>query len=273
MAFEPPQFGGGTLGGAVASGLSGPGRIRHGALRDHILGVTLINGNGELLKFGGRVIKNVAGYDISRLCAGAWGTLGLIVEATIKVHPLPAAEITRSLELSPTAALTFINAQLRQGMPVSAGFYDGKRLHLRVSSTADDLSWAEKTLGGDVGDNALWATVRDHQHPFFTRPKAEVSLWRLSVPATADCALVGESVFEWHGALHWLQSDKPAAEIRKAVSKIGGQAWRFKAAAECNDNAAVFHPLPEVLMNLHRRLKRAFDPAGILNSGVMFSDL
>ena len=113
-------------------------------------------------------------------------------------------------------------------MPVSAGFYDGKRLHLRVSSTADDLSWAEKTLAEMSVIMRCGATVRDHQHPFFTRPKAEVSLWRLSVPATADCALVGESVFEWHGALHWLQSDKPAAEIRKAVSKIGGQAWRLR---------------------------------------------
>ena len=216
------------------------------------------------------MIKNVAGYDVSRLCAGAWGTLGVIEQATFKVLPRPRSEITKRLEVSAARALVDIAEWLRAGVPITASFYDGQYLLLRLSSSADNLKWAEKYTGGETVDNACWADIRDQRHPFFTALAEGDSLWRLSLPMTHDCGLAGSRVFEWHGGLHWLKSNQPANTIHQHAKDRGGHAWLFRGG---KTNDEIFAPLPPPLRAIHQRLKKAFDPDGIININVAYGDL
>jgi len=271
LGFEPPHFGpGATLGGAVAAGLSGPRRPYAGAARDLVLGVKLLNGKGEILTFGGQVMKNVAGYDISRLMAGAMGTLGILLEVSLKLLPAPARETTVVFDLALGEALERLATWGARPLPVSAACHDGGRLFLRLSGTEGSVASALAHLGGeeDPAHTALWPSLRDHTHPFFAGPEP---LWRLSVPpATPPLALPGAWLVDWGGAQRWLRTDADAAAVRAAAQEAGGHATLFRRG---DRRGEVFHPLPPPMMDLHRRLKRAFDPEHVLNPGRMYAEL
>ncbi len=274
LAFDPPMFGGaGTVGGALACGLAGPGRAFYGGARDAMLGVTLINGTGEILRFGGRVIKNVAGYDISRLSVGALGTLGIVSRAFLRVAPAPAGEETRKLQMNASEAPAFLQKLARAGAAPSASFHDGEVLHLRFSSSAEDASWAAKIAGGETGDNSLWAKVRDHEHPFFQTGSGK-RLWRLSVsPGTAQSPAPGADASEWNGALIWSRAEKPASAMREFARANGGAACLFRKAKNGGDAAAeVFQKPPAAVMRLQQEIKTAFDPARIFNRGRLYRE-
>ena len=271
LAFEPPHFGeGGTLGGAIACGSSGPRRPYAGSARDFVLGVMIINGKGEMLRFGGQVMKNVAGFDVSRLMTGSLGTLGILLEISLKILPQPEAEETRLFECSEVDAIARFNAWAGQSLPLSGAFFESGQLHLRLSGSAATLRAARARLGGESfsDSDGLWSRLRDQRHHFFDDASA---LWRLSVPAaTAPLNLPGECLLDWGGAQRWLKSDASAATIRTAVDKEGGHATLFRGGDRHDD---IFHPLPPAMMAVQQRIKTAFDPHGIFNPGRMYSTL
>jgi glycolate oxidase FAD binding subunit len=268
LPFEPPHFGAATFGGCIAAGLSGPRRAAAGALRDFVLGVTLVDGQGRELRFGGQVMKNVAGYDVSRLVAGSLGTLGLIAEASLKVLPRPVVETTRQLEMPEARALELMNRLAGQPLPVSAtAWFDGQ-LAVRLSGAPVAVQSAAATIGGsEVADTpGLWRSIREQAHPFFS----SATLWRVAVPSvTAPLGLPGAQFIEWGGALRWFSSGK-AAEVREAARRAGGHATLFRSA---DKSAGAFAPLDPLLLKLHRALKAAFDPAGVFNPGRLYPEL
>ena len=269
LPFEPPYFGDtATLGGTIACGLSGPRRPYAGAARDYVLGMSVINGSGEFLRFGGQVMKNVAGFDVSRLMVGALGTLGVLLEISLKVLPRPAFEITLVQERTEAEALVVMNHWAGQALPLSATCFDGDRLYARLSGAQSAVESARRRMGGDVLKSAdmFWSGVREHHHGFFV---GEAPLWRLSVPpATPPLALPGKQLLEWGGALRWLAGEIDSSTVRRLVAEIGGHAGLFRGGDRGKDR---FHPLPQTLSELHRRLKHAFDPKGILNPGRMYA--
>ncbi len=269
LPFEPPHFGpGATLGGTIACGFSGPRRPYAGAARDHVLGITCLNGRGEALRFGGQVMKNVAGYDISRTLTGSLGTLAVMLDITIKVLPRPETERTLSREMTSEQALQLLNRWAGQPLPLSAGCYFDGRLMVRLSGFEQGVRAAAEQLGGDEPDAAggFWEDLREHRLPFFQDDRP---LWRLSVPpAAALPALEGEELIDWGGAQRWLRTEQPATTLREATAGAGGHATRFRGG----DRDDVFHPLDPALKALHQRLKASFDPAGILNPGRMYSE-
>lgn len=268
LPFEPPHFGAGaTLGGCVAAGLSGPRRASAGALRDFVLGVKLVDGRGQALGFGGQVMKNVAGYDVSRLVAGSLGTLGLIAEVSLKVAPTPPEEATLRLEAPQARALELMNRWAGQPLPISATAWHDGELTVRLSGSATAGRAAAAALGGEATDGAFWRGVREQTDAFFG---GEEPLWRLSVaPTSPPLELDGRQLFEWNGALRWLKSGMPAAAVRDAARRAGGHATLFRAADKA---AGCFAPLEPVLERLHRQLKAAFDPAGIFNPGRLLQE-
>lgn len=277
LAFEPPHFGAAaTVGGMVAAGLSGPRRAAAGAVRDFVLGATVMDAQGRALRFGGRVMKNVAGYDISRLMAGSLGTLALILEVSLKTLPRPAAEATRCLEFSLEHSLKALNGWGSRGLPLSASAWHDGRLYVRLSGAASAVNSALGMVGGEDMQRersaVFWNALRDQSDAFF---RSEAPLWRVSLPASASAGSLtgvsGEVLIEWGGALRWLRSDAPAERVREAVTQAGGQAVLFRCAGEAARHN-VFHPLSGALMNLHRRLKQAFDPQGIFNPARMYPD-
>ena len=272
LAFEPPHFGeSATLGGAIAAGLSGPARPFAGAARDFLLGVKVINGRGQILRFGGQVMKNVAGYDAARLMAGAFGTLGVLLEVSLKVLPRPAAQATLAREASRADALAAMIDFARQPLPVTGAWWADGQLCLRVAGGEQAVADARRRIGGEpIKADGLWRDIRDHRHAFFTEA---ARLWRLSLPPAAPAlASPGEIALDWGGAQRWLRSDDPAAAdeaaVREAATRAGGHATLFRGTG-----AAAFQPLPPALLALHQRLKQAFDPAGILNPGRLYPDL
>jgi glycolate oxidase FAD binding subunit len=273
LPFEPPHFGAAaTLGGCVAAGLSGPRRASAGALRDFVLGAKIIDGAGRELAFGGRVMKNVAGYDISRLLAGSLGTLGLILEVSLKVLPRPKAERTLRLELPQAKALESLNRWAAQPLPVTASAWEDGELSLRLAGAEDALRAAAGRIGGEPLEagaaSAFWQEVREHAAPFFA---GETPLWRLSVPSHAAAIEVpGTQLIEWGGALRWLKTNADAGTVRAAAAHAGGHATLFRAKEKA---AGSFAPLSPILARLHRDLKAAFDPAGILNPGRLYEGL
>jgi glycolate oxidase FAD binding subunit len=268
LAFEPPHFGAATFGGCIAAGLAGPRRVAAGALRDFVLGVKLVDGQARVLDFGGRVMKNVAGYDVSRLVAGSLGTLGLIAEASIKVLPVPRAERTLGLEMDEAGALEAINRLAAEPLPISASAWHAGTLYVRLSGSEPALEAAVPRVGGDERPDAApwWRSLREQTHPFFA---GEGDLWRIAVPSTTAPLALGAQLVEWHGALRWLRSAE-ATEIRAVAKRAGGHATLFRAREK---SAAAFAPLDPVLLRLHRALKQAFDPAGILNPGRLGPEL
>ncbi len=268
LAFEPPHFGSGaTLGGCIASGLSGPRRAYAGAVRDYVLGVRMMDGKGCVLNFGGQVMKNVAGYDVSRLLAGSLGTLGLLLDVSLKVLPVPAAEVTLRFEMNESDAITAMNRWAAQPLSLSATCYCDGVLTVRLSGASAAVRAVREKLGGELVENAaeFWRMVREQQHEFF---QTATPLWRLSVPPSTPM-IAGKQLIEWGGALRWLVSDESAASLRALVAALGGQATLFRSA-QAHD--APFHPLSPALLQVHRRLKNSFDPHGIFNVGRMYSE-
>ncbi|MEO8754946.1 MAG: glycolate oxidase subunit GlcE [Casimicrobiaceae bacterium] len=274
LAFEPPRFAdGGTLGGAVASGLGGPRRPYAGAARDLVLGVRVLDGVGAHLAFGGQVMKNVAGFDVSRLMTGALGTLGLITEISLKCVPMPKKEVTIAFECAADEAIRKANEWGGQPLPLSATCYHQGRLRVRLGGAQPAVAAAMTKLGGeiDAGGDAYWTSVRDHTHVFFAET-AGMPLWRLSVKSTAPYTdLGGEQLIEWGGALRWLAAGERTdpQKVRQWAMGQGGHATLFRAQRKDID---VFHPLDATLAELHRRLKGVFDPSGIFNRGRLLAD-
>jgi glycolate oxidase FAD binding subunit len=265
LPFEPPHFGStATVGGCVAAGLSGPRRASAGGVRDFVLGAKLLAGSGEVLAFGGTVMKNVAGYDVARLAAGSLGVLGVIVEVSLKVLPKPVAEATLRLELDEAAALKMMNQWAGQPLPVSATAWRDGVLHLRLSGARAAVSEAITTIGGaEVDGGALWAALREQTEDYFA---GDAPLWRLALPSVAQpLGLPGAQLIEWGGAQRWLRSDAPAEQIRSRATALGGHATLFRGGARRD----VFTPLAPPVAAIHRRLKAEFDPAGIFNPGRM----
>ncbi|WP_372522674.1 glycolate oxidase subunit GlcE [Sulfuricaulis sp.] len=263
LGFEPPHFGeAATLGGTIACGFSGPRRPYAGSARDFVLGTKIINGKGEILKFGGEVMKNVAGYDVSRLMVGALGTLGVLLEISLKVLPKPAKEVTLSFETPADKAIATMNAWAGRPLPLSAACHLDNTLYIRLSGTEPGVRAASTKLGGAVVENGdgFWRELREHQRNFFHN---DIPLWRLSVPpATAPLNLPGKWLIDWGGAQRWIKSDAPASAIQQEAEKAGGHATLFRHAKQ---NGATFHPLPARLASLHQNLRQAFDPDEIMN--------
>lgn len=276
LAFEPPHFApGATLGGTVAAGLSGPRRPYAGAVRDLVLGVRILDGRGEHLVFGGRVMKNVAGFDVARLMTGALGTLGIITEVSMKCLPVPKSESTRSFECSADEAIRMTNEWGGQPLPLSATCFHEGSLHVRFSGAEPAVAAAIARLGGEAvgGAHAFWQGVRDHRHAFFDAASARgTPLWRLSVQSTSPHAdLGGPQLIEWGGALRWLAAGERTdpVKVRAWAKDHGGHATLFRAERK---DGPIFAPLSEPLLALHRKLKATFDPRGILNRGRLLPD-
>ena len=297
LAFEPPQFSGAsigsagasvgsagaTVGGCVAAGLAGPRRQQAGAVRDFVLGVKLIDGTGQVLDFGGQVMKNVAGYDVSRLLAGSLGTLGLLAEVTLKVLPKPLAEQTLVFAMSEVEAIARLNEWGGQPLPISASFWHDGQLWLRLAGARAAVAAAcsklggkamtlETTAGAAVNAQKHWISVREQTHPAF----AGDILWRLALPTNAKPpGLDGLRAIEWGGALRWYAGE--ASEIREAVrgtaARAGGHAVLYRAPESLRCLEGAFAPLSPALLALHRRLKKSFDPKGILNPGRLYAEL
>ena len=276
LAFEPPHHGvAATLGGIVACGFSGPRRAQAGAVRDFVLGVRIIDGTGEPLAFGGQVIKNVAGFDVSRLMTGALGTLGVLTDISLKTLPRPRRETTRVIECDGASALRRVNEWGGKPLPVSATCYIEGRLWVRLSGAAAGITAATRDIGGDEVDGTLfWLSIRDQTHArFATSMRNDATLWRLSVRSTAPwLEIAGEQIVEWGGALRWVVTTDGAAgsTLRAWAATNGGHAALYRG----NDKSAgAFQPLAPPLLALHRRLKDVFDPHRILNRGRLFAEI
>jgi len=278
LAFEPPHFGArATVGGMVAAGLSGPRRQAAGAVRDFVLGAVLMDGRGEVLRFGGQVMKNVAGYDVSRLLAGSLGVLGLILEVSLKVLPQPAARATLRFELPQEQALEELNRWGGQPLPITASAWRDGQLTLRLEGAAAAVAGARVRLGGAVLDETqaerFWRGLREQDDDFFGAVGSD-ELWRLALPTIAPpLALPGAQLIEWGGGQRWLRAAPDAATaVRAAATAAGGHATRWRGVSAAGAGA-VFQPLAPALAAIHRRLKAGFDPAGIFNPGRMYPDL
>lgn len=261
LPFDPPLFGGeGTVGGVVAAGLSGPGRPWLGSVRDALLGVELVNGLGERLHFGGQVMKNVAGYDVSRLQAGAFGTLGVILAASFRLRPQPAAERTCVLEQSLPKALATVRELFRRPFPVSATCADGWTLRVRLSGAEQAVLAACRRVGGDVEESGeFWQRLRDHRlAPLGDRH----GLWRVSVPP-ATPPMPGERLVEWAGALRWVTAADSGGSVAEQARGAGG--W----AAPFGSGFALAPAMDATGRRLHLRVKAAFDPDHVLNRELM----
>jgi len=262
LGFEPPHFGeNATLGGTIACGLSGPRRPYTGAARDFVLGTHIINGRGERLKFGGQVMKNVAGFDASRLMAGSLGTLGVILDVSLKVLPRPEQEITLCFHMPTGEAIRAMNTWAGQPLPLSAAACRGDTLYIRLSGTAAGVRAAQRRLGGNLLENSdrFWTELREHRLDFFRQAGP---LWRVSVPPAAPpLPIPGEWLMDWGGARRWLVSDVPAATILEVVHASGGHAMRI------GDSESSLSALPDALQRLQHSVRQAFDPYQIFAPG------
>jgi glycolate oxidase FAD binding subunit len=264
LPFEPPHFGStATIGGAVAAGLAGPRRVAAGSVRDLVLGASVIDGRGDLLTFGGRVMKNVAGYDMARTLAGSLGTLGVLVDLSIKVLPKPVAERTLRFEIDEGAAIQRLNEWGGQPLPISASAWLDGVMHVRLSGAQAAVDAARTKLGGQVVDNAerWWADLRDQRLPFFA---GQETLWRLALPPTTPPLRLTHTLIEWHGGQRWVRDHAPEA-IRPMAAALGGHATRFRGDAR----VPAFQPQEPGVARINARLKAEFDPSGIFNPGRM----
>ena len=280
LPFEPPRFGSlGTVGGMVAAGLAGPARVSAGSVRDYVLGATLLNGRGELLHFGGQVMKNVAGYDVSRVLAGSMGIFGVICEVSLKVLPVAPATLTCRIEADQASAIRRLNEWGGQPLPLNASAWWDGMLVLRLAGAGAAVKSAYEKLGGELiapaAADPFWAGLRDHQDEFFLGAARAVeggaTLWRLSVPATTPpLKLSGEQLVEWGGAQRWICTSAPASALREAAAAAGGHAVLFRGR---DKSAGAFAPLQGPLLRIHQELKKAFDPDGLFNRGRLLKGL
>lgn len=287
LAFEPPHFAGSegdvaTVGGMVAAGWSGPARASVGAVRDFVLGIEIINGKAELLRFGGTVMKNVAGYDVSRLMAGSWGTLGLITEVSLKVLPVAPAEATlRFSPVSQDQALQQLNQWGAQPLPLNASCWVDDAgvgtLYVRLRGAVAAVEAACQTMGGERMDTVIaaadWHACGEQTLPWFAGRAADHCLWRLSVaqtaPALALPAGVSAPLVEWHGGVRWVQAPRAmGAQLQTLARQVGGSAvlWRAEGLEQVS-GAPLFDMQLPAMQRIQNQLKQAFDPAGIWNPG------
>ena len=267
LAFEPPVFGAaGTLGGAVATGLSGPRRPFAGPLRDFVLGARLMNPQGEVLRFGGTVFKNVAGFDAFRLMAGSLGGFGPILEVSLRVTPRPRAERALVFETPGEATRTWVSGLMGRPLPLSGAFHDGARLHLRLSGGEAGVAASRAELGGEDEPLETWDAIRHMTHPVFEAPV----LWRVSLPPTGSAEGFETTAWDWAGGQRWLTADAVDPTVWDRAGRLGGHATLFRGQAPKGE---VFQPLAPGVFNLHRRVKAALDPAGIFNPGAMYEGL
>ena len=269
LAFEPPHFSdSATLGGTIACGLSGPRRPYAGAARDFVLGTNIINGNGQALSFGGRVMKNVAGYDLSRLMVGAMGTLGVITEVSLKVLPKPAQEITFQFDFDVQTAITQCNTWARDALPVTATCIQDGKLFLRLSGSDEAVQSAQQKIGGErLSDENFWISLREQTHAYFN---SKDYLWRLSVaPATAPLPLEGDWLIEWGGGQRWLKTGLDEQTVRSVTRQAGGHATLFDKTT----GRRYLQKLDDALLLLQKRLKQSLDPENILNPGALYPEL
>ena len=266
LPCEPPHLGPeATLGGMVAAGLSGPRRPWAGSVRDYVLGTRVITGHGKLLRFGGEVMKNVAGYDVSRLMAGSFGCLGLLTEVSLKVLPRPRQCLSLRLPMGRHEALAELAEWGQQPLPISAACHDGEALYLRLEGGEGSVQSARQRLGGATLDSGFWSDLREQRLAFFNSP---TPLWRLSLPnATGELDLPGQQLIDWGGAQRWLTSSAPAQAIRDLVANVGGHATCYAASADSSP------PLPTALMRYHQTLKQQLDPQGVFNPGRLYPNL
>ena len=262
LAFEPPHLGSGaTLGGCVASGFSGPRRAAAGSVRDFVLGVRMLNAQGDDMQFGGRVMKNVAGFDVSRLMAGSFGTLGLILDISLKVLPRPESEASLRYELSETTAIRRMNEWATQPLPITGTCWCDGALTIRLSGAAPAVAAARANLGGDSmpDSDAFWMSVREQ-----TQRNFEGTLWRLSVKSSAPpLGLSRQQAIEWNGSLRWLAGDVDGRQALAAARRAGGHATLFRGG----DRSAGIFQLDAGVLAVHKRLKAALDPQGIFGPG------
>ena len=297
LPFEPPHFGpGATVGGMVAAGLAGPARASVGSVRDYVLGARCINGKGEDLTFGGQVMKNVAGYDVSRLLAGSWGTLGVITEVSLKVLPVAPAEATLMCAgIGQQDALQLLHRWGGQPLPLnaSAWVHDSTAnpgddyLFVRLRGAVAAVGSAVARMGADVqalGAKVMsmdkaeaaadWRASAEQTLQFFEPPAGDLCLWRVSVPQTAPAlALEFPQYIEWQGAQRWLWApSSAAAPLREAAASVGGHATLFRASrfGGSSDKAVgVNSPLDAVQQRIQRGLQKQFDPQGVFATGRM----
>jgi glycolate oxidase FAD binding subunit len=271
LPFEPPHFGAdATLGGMIACGLAGPARASVGPVRDFVLGVRVLTGAGQLLQFGGRVMKNVAGYDVTRLMVGALGTLGVLLDISLKVLPRAPERLTLTFEAGAREAIERMNDWAGTSLPISASSWVDGRLYLRVQGSTAALTAARRRMGGEelAGADAFWMSVREQTHAFF---QGAQHLWRIHVPAeSALFDVPGRTLIEWTGTQRWIVPDDPRADLTDESRRAHGFATRFRAP---DREAEVFPVLPAPLRRVHRELKKTFDPHGILNPGRLYPDL
>ena len=279
LAFEPPQHSEyTTIGGVIACGLSGPGRPAYGSARDFVLGATIINGKAEKLRFGGQVMKNVAGYDASRLMVGAQGTLGVLLDLSLKVLPISETEVSLKLKTKLAPAVKNIQQWIKQGLPVTASCHINNTLYLRLSSTHSAVKQSFHTINNSYNteeiDNDFWLGIKNQAHEFFSGAE---KLWRCShQPATKFYDNIEHQLVEWNGALRWINSD---IDLRAIAQHYNGHATRYplnRCDSDSNYNKQktnIFQPLQPGVLKIHQRLKQAFDPENILNPGRLYTDL
>jgi glycolate oxidase FAD binding subunit len=276
LAFEPPHFGAAaTIGGCVAAGLAGPRRsssgFTYGGVREAVLGARLLDGRGRLLRFGGTVIKNVAGYDVSRVLAGSLGILGVIIDLSLKVLPCPEKETTLHFGMGESEALGHLNTWGGRPLPISASCWRDDQLWVRLSGSGAAVQAAARTLCGETLEpsraTGFWKGLREQDDAWFAKASP---LWRISLPSTAEpLSVAGEQCIEWGGSLRWLRTDLPAAIVRARAQALGGHATLFRGG----ERREVFMPLAAPIAAIHRRLKDEFDPARIFNPGRMYEEL
>ncbi|RON56330.1 glycolate oxidase subunit GlcE [Pseudomonas frederiksbergensis] len=265
LPCEPPSFGeGATVGGMIAAGLSGPRRPWSGSVRDFVLGTRVITGLGKHLRFGGEVMKNVAGYDLSRLLVGSYGCLGVLTEVSLKVLPKPRQCLSISLEIDSARALVKLAEWGQQPLPTSAASHDGQRLFLRLEGGEGSVTAAHQRLGGEPLDSGYWASLNEQQSGFFDEG---MPLWRLSLPNNlGPLSLPGEQLIDWAGAQRWLKSE--ASNIQSLAHELGGHATCFSHGV----SDTPFQPLAPALLRYHRQLKAQLDPQGLFNPGRMYAE-
>lgn len=269
LPFEPPHFGTqATLGGTIACGLSGPRRAYASSMRDCVLGAHIVNGKGEYLKFGGQVMKNVAGYDASRLMCGAFGTLGVLTQISLRVSPKPHSEITIAIETNQRKALERMSAWTQTQIPISATFFENNILYIRFAGLESTTKKAHQEIGGELitDSEKFWSDIKNHQTEFF---QTEKPLWRIIIPnTTSSLSIKGELCIEWNGGLRWIKSDEDPQHIINQCHSAKGHASLFRAKSNSTDCLA---RIDSRLKQLHLNLKSAFDPNQVLNPGRMYS--